>query len=71
MKYRKARDTRGAVVTPPKPHGISGGGLWIMPNSFKPKDIYLTAIAIEYYERVGIMFSTKVKKVIEFIERYA
>lgn len=71
MKYETGKDVTGAIVTPPKPQGISGGGFWIMPNSFTPSELYLGGIAIEYYKAAGFVFSTKIQKVIEFIDRYA
>mgnify|MGYP003650854489 CR=1 FL=1 len=71
MKYGKAKDVKGAVVTPPKPQGISGGGLCIMPDSFKPTELYLAGIAIERHKGPGLVFSTKIKIVIEFIEQNA
>lgn len=71
MKYGKARGVKGAVVTPPKPQGISGGGFWIMPDSFKPTELYLAGIAIEHHKGPGLVFSTKIEKVIELIEQSA
>ncbi len=71
MKYGKAKGVKGVVVKPPEPYGISGGGLWIMPDSFKPEELYLAGIAIEYHKRPGLVFSTKIVRVIEFIERAA
>ncbi len=70
MKYGKAKDINGEIITPPKPQGISGGGLWIMPDSFKPTELYLAGIAIELHKGPGLVFATKIKKVIEFIEKY-
>jgi len=69
MNYGVARDFNGEINTPPSPRGISGGGLWLVPNSFKPEEIYLDAIFIEYYEKDKISFSTKIGKVVEFIEK--
>jgi hypothetical protein len=71
MKYGAAKDVTGAMVIPPKPQGISGGGFWIMPNSFKPRGLYLGGIAIEYHKTAKFVFATKIQKVIEFIDRYA
>lgn len=68
MNYGNAKDINGDINTPPSPRGMSGGGLWLVPNSFQPKEIYLDAIFIEYYEKNKISFSTKIKKVVEFIE---
>jgi hypothetical protein len=71
MKYGKAKDVKGEVVIPPKPQGISGGGLWIMPDSFKSTELYLAGIAIEHHKSPELVFATKIQKVIEFIEQYA
>lgn len=68
MNYGRAKDCEGTIVTPPSPKGISGGGLWVIPDSFCPEKIYLEGIFIEYYEKDKISFSTKMSKVIEFIE---
>ena len=68
MNYGVAKDINGEINTPPSPRGISGGGLWLVPNSFQLKEIYLDAIFIEYYEKEKISFSTKMEKVVGFIE---
>lgn len=68
MNYGIAKSINGDINTPPSPRGISGGGLWLVPNSFKPNEIYLDAIFIEYYKKDKISFSTKIEKVVEFIE---
>lgn len=68
MNYGRARDINGEIITPPSPRGISGGGLWLIPNSFAPKDVYLEGVFIEYHERGKISFSTKIEKVVAFIE---
>ncbi|SDW96522.1 hypothetical protein [Nitrosomonas communis] len=67
MNYSKAKDINGEVITPPNPRGISGGGLWFVPNSFSPKDVYLEGVFIEYYEKTKISFSTKIERVADFI----
>lgn len=67
MNYGRAKDINGDIVTPPSPRGISGGGLWFVPNSFAPKNVYLEGIFIEYYKKAKISFSTKIERVAEFI----
>jgi len=68
MNYGIAKDIDGEVNMPPSPRGISGGGLWLIPDSFQSTNIYLDAIFIEYYEKDKVSFSTKINKVAEFIE---
>lgn len=70
MSYGKARSSDGMIVTPPSPSGLSGGGLWIIPDSFKPESVYLTGIFIEYYGNDKVSFSTKMSKVYEFVRAY-
>lgn len=67
MKYGKAKDIHGKIITPPSPMGISGGGLWLVPNSFSPTNVYLEGIFIEYYRRDNISFSTKISWIVDFI----
>lgn len=71
MKYGQARNTKGQIVTPPSPSGLSGGGLWVIPDSFNPTSVYLEAIFIEYFEFAKVSFATKMSKISEFIKAYA
>jgi len=64
MSYGKTSNNN----TPTNPKGISGGGLWIVPDISNPKNYYLESIAIEYYKRDSIVIATKILKVISFIE---
>ncbi len=76
-KYNKRKDnhtcmtyqTTSAGNTPTHPRGISGGGLWIVPNVLEPDNYFLDSILIEYYEKNKIVFATKVSKVIIFIRK--
>ncbi|QWF70794.1 hypothetical protein KEF85_15995 [Methylomonas paludis] len=68
MNYGQAIDINGEINNPPSPRGISGGGLWYVPNSFFPDNLYLAGIFIEYYQNDRISFSTKIDKVVEFIK---
>lgn len=51
---------------PLKPNGLSGGGLWIIPNLAEPA-LYLCGIFIEYYGNDQLAFSTKLEVVIDVI----
>jgi len=63
MTYGKTSNNQ----TPKFPQGISGGGLWIIKNSFKPTPIFLESIFIEYYKNDAVTFSTKISKIVSFI----
>lgn len=69
MNYGKSIDTHGVQNIPPSPRGISGGGLWVMPNVEKPKILYLFGIFIEYFEGENISFSTRIDCVVDFIKK--
>jgi len=56
---------------PIHPRGISGGGLWVIPDMEKPKEIYLDSILIEYHKRHRVTFSTKIANIIVFIRENA
>jgi len=64
MSYSKK--TNGNA--PLNPTGLSGGGLWIVPNILKADDFYLDSISIEYYEKKSVVFATKMKQIISFIK---
>lgn len=74
-KFKKLKNTHTCMTygnksdgnIPIYPRGISGGGLWIIPDSSKPYNFYLDAIFIEYYKNYSITFSTKINKIIGFI----
>ena len=63
MSYGKTSENN----TPVYPKGISGGGLWVVPDMLKPDEFYLDSILIEYHERKSIVFATKIKQVLNFI----
>jgi len=76
-KYNKRKDNHTCMSyratstnnIPTHPRGISGGGLWIVPNILEPNNYFLDSILIEYYDRDKIVFATKVSKVIVFIKK--
>ncbi|MFT6926766.1 MAG: hypothetical protein ACJAZP_002386 [Psychromonas sp.] len=53
--------------SPIKPNGLSGGGLWIIPNVANPA-LYLCGVFIEYYGTEQLAFSTKLLEVVDFIK---
>lgn len=53
----------------PKPHGMSGGGVWLKNISYMPK---LVGICIEYDKKLKVMIGTRIGAVIEAIRnRYS
>ena len=64
MSYSKKTNKNA----PLNPTGLSGGGLWIVPNISKVEDFYLDSISVEYYEKESVVFSTKIKQIIHFIK---
>mgnify|MGYP000261656282 CR=1 FL=1 len=64
MSYGKKSDHN----MPKHPRGISGGGLWIVPDYSDPSNFFLDSIFIEYHEKYGITFSTKISQVVNFID---
>lgn len=69
MNYGKAVDMHGNHNIPPSPRGISGGGLWVMPNMASSKVLYLSGIFIEYFDSPNISFSTRIDLVVDFIRK--
>ena len=66
MTYRKTSN----MNTPTNPRGISGGGLWLVPNLHEATEIYLDSILIEYHESYKVTFSTKIRHIVEFIREH-
>ena len=67
MKYqRESRDDTGGQITPPHPKGISGGGMWSIPDSFSPGIVFLEGIAIEFRDS-SLVFATRIEHAISFI----
>lgn len=69
MNYKKSEDLHGEIIMPPSPIGISGGGLWLVPDSSNTENIYLAGIAIEYHKKQGIVFATKIEAVVGLIKK--
>lgn len=69
IKYQKrSRNDSGEQVTPPHPKGISGGGMWSVPDSFNPQTVFLEGIAIEYHGN-ALAFATRIECAIAFIRK--
>lgn len=69
LRYqRQSRNDNGETVTPPHPKGMSGGGMWSVPNSFEPGNVFLEGISIEYHED-SVVFATRIEHVIDFVRR--
>ncbi|MDO8263663.1 MAG: hypothetical protein Q7T21_10620 [Gallionella sp.] len=66
---RDGKNEKGEKATPPKPKGMSGGGLWLIPDSFNPKALYLEGIAIEFHKGKSLVFATRIEHAIAFIRR--
>ena len=69
LSYELGRNKDGVKVNPPKPKGMSGGGLWIVPNSFEPNRIFLAGILIEHHGKV--VLATRIESVVRFVREYA
>ncbi len=66
INYSVGKNDTGNRVDPPKGKGMSGGGIWVVPNSFKPENVFLKGILIEQHKET--IFATKIDKVLEFIK---
>ena len=70
LSYKRGKNDQGNNVTrPPNPQGMSGGGLWLVPDLCKPKICFLGGILIGWHGSTVI--STKVHEVINFITEKA
>ena len=69
LSYQLARNKEGIKVNPPKPKGMSGGGLWVVPDTFKPDKIYLSGILIEHHGKTVLV--TKISQALEFVLKNA
>lgn len=69
LRYqRQSRNEIGELITPPHPKGISGGGLWSIPNSFNPQTLFLDGIAIEFHDK-SLVFATRIEHVVTFVRQ--
>ncbi len=64
LNYRKGTNEKGNREKPPHPCGMSGGGLWLVSAN----NVFLDGIAIEYHQRESLVFSTRVERVVNFIQ---
>lgn len=69
LRYqRQSRNETGELITPPHPRGISGGGLWSIPDSFNPQTLFLDGIAIEFHDK-SIVFATRMEYIVAFVRQ--
>ena len=63
----------GAIMTGPAPYGMSGAGLWYLPDLFPQKDIpvprKLIGVLIEYRKDENVMVATRIDLIIEAIRQ--
>jgi hypothetical protein len=69
LSYDTGVNSDGKVAKPPKPQGMSGGGLWVVPNSFCGAEVYIAGILIEQHGQ--LVFATRIERVIELIQKSA
>ena len=65
LSYNLSRRPDGQKVNPPKPKGMSGGGLWVVPNSFDASKVYLGGILIEHIGKNVV--ATRIERVADII----
>lgn len=69
LRYQQqSRNEVGELITPPHPKGISGGGLWSIPDSFNPQALFLDGIAIEFHDK-SLVFATRIEHVVAFVRQ--
>jgi hypothetical protein len=69
LRYGRGKNEDGNRAVPPDPIGISGGGMWVIPdfNAARASSL-LGGIAIEYCENNGlVVFATRIDCVVSFI----
>lgn len=73
LEYGPGNDDMGRFLSSPPwpPHGISGGGAWLVPDLSCPHLVFLEGIFIEAYKHARKMFcfSTQLEHVIDFINQ--
>ncbi len=73
LEFEAGKDDRGIELsTPPwPPKGISGGGVWLVPDLTKPQQIFFEGIFIEGYKRSKrrLGFGTRGEYIIGFIDQ--
>lgn len=69
MKYQKqSKNESGDQVTPPHPKGVSGGGMWSVPDLFNPQTVFLEGIATEFHGNT-LVFATRIEHAIGFVRK--
>jgi hypothetical protein len=60
LRYRKGRNEQGNQAVPPDPGGMSGGGIWVIPDfNAATATFLLGGIAIEHFKNNGeVVFGT-------------
>lgn len=69
LSYQLGKNHQGVKVNPPKPKGMSGGGLWIVPDSFNSSKCFLSGILIEHHGKM--VLATRMDEVLNFIAQRA
>lgn len=73
LEYGPGNDDMGRFLSSPPwpPHGISGGGAWLVPDLSCPHLVFLEGIFIEAYKHARKMycFSTQLEHVIDFVNQ--
>ena len=54
----------------PFPRGLSGGGVWYIPNIYELKRFYLAGIFIEYHKNEKVGIATKAQYIKSLAEQY-
>ncbi|MCB0732212.1 MAG: hypothetical protein KDC88_14395 [Ignavibacteriae bacterium] len=66
VKYRRTMSVnpKGERITPPLPHGISGGGVFAWPNDYKnsliPENRQIIGVGHTYLEKEDLFIGTKI-----------
>lgn len=66
---RQSKNAQGQTVTPPKPNGMSGGGMWAVPDTLDPGNLFLDGICIEYRAK-SLVFATRIQHVVDFVRQH-
>lgn len=70
LRYQKnSRNAEGDRVQPPDPYGMSGGGLWQVPDIHNPNLFLLEGISVDYHQRGAVVFATRIEQVIQFVRQ--
>lgn len=73
IEFKPGKDDRGfEISTPPwPPKGVSGGGIWLIPDLTNPEQIFFEGIFIEGHKRSKRMFGlcTRLEHILDFINQ--